>query len=212
MPSISIAKTFCTTREAARLLGVATSTVQVWVETGLLRAWKTSGGHRRVLRESVDALVHSRGEPEQSTTPAPGNLEVVPRPLKLMVVEDEAFLLRLYRAKISAWPFSTELVTFDNAVTALVAMGRLAPDLLVTDLHMPGMDGFNMLRVLRQIPETARTTIVVVSGLDAVQIEERGGVPAGIQVFPKPIPFDRLQGIAASLNGARTGVAAGAVA
>lgn len=48
MKESAIKKSFCTTREAAGLLGVSVGTVQLWVESGLLQAWKTSGGHRRV--------------------------------------------------------------------------------------------------------------------------------------------------------------------
>ena len=45
----------CTTREAAEALGICVRTAQLWVEQGRLRAWKTPGGHRRILRESVNA-------------------------------------------------------------------------------------------------------------------------------------------------------------
>ena len=78
-------------------------------------------------------------------------------------------------------------------------MGRVSPDLLITDLSMPGMDGFEMLKVLSKAPEVAQTTIVVVSGLDAAAIETQGGIPAGIEVLPKPIPFERLHSIAVTV-------------
>ena len=58
MKEITVEKSFCTTRQAADLLGVSVGTVQLWVENGLLKAWKTAGGHRRVIRDSVDALLH----------------------------------------------------------------------------------------------------------------------------------------------------------
>lgn len=45
-----------TTREAAQLLGVAVSTVQIWMESGALPAWKTPGGHRRVRLSAVRQL------------------------------------------------------------------------------------------------------------------------------------------------------------
>jgi excisionase family DNA binding protein len=44
----------CSTREAADRLGVSLRTVQLWSEAGLLRAWKTPGGHRRILTDSID--------------------------------------------------------------------------------------------------------------------------------------------------------------
>lgn len=56
-----------TTRDAARLLGVAVSTAQVWMEGGALPTWKTPGGHRRVRLSAVQGLLrqqaaHSGGE------------------------------------------------------------------------------------------------------------------------------------------------------
>jgi excisionase family DNA binding protein len=49
-----------TTREAAGLLGIAVSTAQQWIENGLLPAWKTPGGHRRVRLSAVSALLRER--------------------------------------------------------------------------------------------------------------------------------------------------------
>ncbi|MBY0521377.1 MAG: helix-turn-helix domain-containing protein, partial [Sphingomonas sp.] len=46
----TVSNAYCTTRDAAKILGVSVRSVQVWVEKGLLRAWKTEGGHRRVDR------------------------------------------------------------------------------------------------------------------------------------------------------------------
>ena len=48
------------TREAAERLGVALRTVQLWVESGVLPAWKTAGGHRRISRIAVERLIGER--------------------------------------------------------------------------------------------------------------------------------------------------------
>ena len=64
---------------------------------------------------------------------------------------------------------------------------------------MPGMDGFEMRRVLSNAPEMAQTTIVVVTGLDASAVTARGGIPKDIEVLAKPIPFDQLQAIAVAI-------------
>ncbi|MDR3368667.1 response regulator [Rhodoferax sp.] len=195
MQQATVEKSFCTTREAANLLGVSVGTVQLWVESGLLQAWKTAGGHRRVMRDSLDSLLHKR----PLTAPSAIQPSVESRHLKVLVVEDDANLLRLYQANMAGWPMRPEVTLTDNAVSALLAMGRNCPDLLVADLQMPDMDGFSMLRVLREAPEFAKTTIVIVTGLDAAEIELRGGIPADIEILPKPIPFDRLRAIAAGI-------------
>ena len=77
-----------------------------------------------------------------------------------------------------------------------MVLGRGGQDMLIVDLHMPEMDGFAMLRILRKATEMVNTTIVVVTGLDKDAIAERGGLPDGIEVLGKPIPFDRLLDIA----------------
>ncbi|HEV2612616.1 MAG TPA: GAF domain-containing protein [Noviherbaspirillum sp.] len=61
-----------TTRETARLLGVAVSTAQLWIESGALASWKTPGGHRRVRLSSVMDLLQQQGGKKQSgATEAP---------------------------------------------------------------------------------------------------------------------------------------------
>jgi excisionase family DNA binding protein len=196
MNQTGVEKAFCTTREAASLLGVAVSTVQLWVESGLLQAWKTAGGHRRILRASVEAQLRKNPVLPRSQVERRVRSR---RRLRIMVLEDDPTLLLLYQAKLAQWPMAPDVVVFDNAVASLVAIGRTPPDLLVMDLHMPGLDGFDMLRVLHRAPEVSNTTIVVVSGLDGATIEQRGGVPSGIEVLPKPVPFDRLLAIATSI-------------
>jgi excisionase family DNA binding protein len=196
MPPIAVQKSFCTTREAATLLGVSVGTVQLWVENGLLQAWKTAGGHRRVLRDSVESLLHKKPSAPVGTTVVSVSGQ---RRMRVMVVEDDPSLLRLYETQLARWTIPMELTLMDNAISALLHMGRGGPDLLITDLHMPGMDGFAMLRVLNQSPEMARTKMVVVSGLDADEINARGGVPTGVEVLAKPIPFAQLLSIAQGL-------------
>lgn len=210
MPRSAVEKSFCTTREAAQLLGVSVGTVQLWVEKGLLEAWKTGGGHRRVVRESIERLLHkpaarlaaASGAPLPAPAAANGpagntaGAAAASRQLRVMVVEDDGPLLRLYETQIKRWPMPLELMGLDNGFSALMSLGRHRPDLLVLDLHMPEMDGFGMLRVISNTPDLSQTRVVVVTGLDAAEVAARGGLPQAVEVLPKPIPFDRLLAIA----------------
>jgi excisionase family DNA binding protein len=193
MDSQPVERSFCTTREAAALLGVSVGTVQLWVENGLLEAWKTAGGHRRVLRESVDRLVR-KPPPSAARTPEPTELAKPWRPT-VMVVEDDIHLLRLYEARISRWPLSPQVICLNNAVLALLRIGRSSPDMLILDLNIPGMDGFAMLHSLRHSGAVEATAIAVVTGMDESLIEARGGLPGDVEIYTKPIPFDSLQAL-----------------
>lgn len=71
-----------TTRDAARLLGVAVSTAQMWMEGGALPAWKTPGGHRRVRLSDVERLLRERradAPPHAAPGPQPSG-EFLPAP------------------------------------------------------------------------------------------------------------------------------------
>lgn len=73
-----------TTSEAARMLGVATSTVQLWMESGAIDSWKTPGGHRRTRQSHIRALMNKvGGQPaaeERRTLPTPTDPEYLPVP------------------------------------------------------------------------------------------------------------------------------------
>ena len=169
----------CTTREAAALLGVSLRTAQLWVEEGALRAWKTPGGHRRILRSSVEALVRSRG----------ANL---PHAVyEILAVEDEPILCRLYEARLGALPGS-RLRIAGNGYEGLMRIGEQRPDLLITDLLMPGMDGFELLRRLHRMPGLSTMRVVVVTSLDDEEIAARGGLPDGVALFHKPVSLPQL--------------------
>lgn len=73
-----------TTSAAARLLGVATSTVQLWMESGAIESWKTPGGHRRTRESHIRALMNKvsgpPGSPERRLPPTPTDPEFLPNP------------------------------------------------------------------------------------------------------------------------------------
>jgi excisionase family DNA binding protein len=185
-------KSFCTTREAAQMLGISQRSAQLWVESGVLEAWKTEGGHRRISRDSVERLLVE--SPEIGSDSADEGKK--DRPLTILVAEDEPDLRRLYQVTLEGWPMRPRILTAADGIEALTLLGREQPDLLLTDLHMPGLDGFHMLRRLADLPEMENLLVVVVTGLDIGEIEKRGGVPAGIPVLPKPLPFSQLLALA----------------
>jgi excisionase family DNA binding protein len=177
---------FYTTREAAQLLGISLRTAQLWSENGHLEAWKTEGGHRRISLDSVQRVLAEKQPPGLRRKESLGQL-------KVLVVEDDNVLLKLYKMRLTSWGLPIEVVTAPNGYEALVLIGRELPDLMITDLKMEGLDGFQMVRTLNTSPFKEGMEIVVVSGLDAPEIERRGGLPAGIPIYPKPVPFDTLR-------------------
>ncbi len=177
---------FLSTRQAAQRLGVSLGTVQNMVESGALEAWKTAGGHRRIPVASVDALLSKRKKLTPSAHDNNGHLDI-------LIAEDDHTLQTLYRLTIESWKLPIELRIVDNGFDGLLQVGQRVPDILIADLMMPGMDGFEMIRSLRSNPELSRMDIIVVSAIDRTEVERRG-LPSDITVFGKPIPFHEIKG------------------
>ncbi len=180
-----------TTREAGEKLGVAVRTVQLWVEAGVLPAWRTAGGHRRIARSAVDKLIESR---QHDLAPEVADLDARQRSLSVVLVEDDRNLSQLFKGVVSTWPLPIALTTAENGFEGLLRIGEISPDLVVTDLVMPGMDGFEMLRSLKK-PGSGFSGIklVVVSGLSTEEISARGGLPEGVTYFQKPLNYPKLE-------------------
>lgn len=188
---------YVTTRQAARLLDISLRTAQVWVEQGILEAWKTDGGHRRISRESVNRLIASKSQGAiKARRTESSEVKAVNALLRVLVVEDDASILRLYRMKIETWPIPVELSAAKNAYEALVLLGSRGPHLLISDLRMPGLDGFQLLRAICAMDELAELEIAVVSGVDNHEIQQQGGLPQRVRLFQKPVPFDALETLA----------------
>ena len=182
----------CSTREAAEALGICVRTAQLWVEQGRLRAWKTPGGHRRILRESVNAELRAREKECGGGAPI----------FDVLIVEDERIQRQILQAKVAGVSADISVRTAYNGVEGLIKMGERQPQILVTDLTMPGVDGFQLLSTLTTSPLVKPMQVIVVTAMNDEEIQEKGGLPEGVVLFHNPVPIpDLLAVIRAYYNG-----------
>ena len=195
VPHESPEKEYCSTSEAAQRLGLSLGTVQQMVENGQLDGWKTAGGHRRIRVSSIEEFRARSiaGNGAQTQSRAPSNT------LQVLVAEDDRILQKLYEHTFSSWGLPLQVRMVSSGIDGLLEIGRTAPDLLITDLRMPGIDGFEMIRRLRENALSSDVAIVVVSALSAKEIAAAGGLPPDVTVYRKPIPFQELHGYVQAL-------------
>lgn len=109
---------------------------------------------------------------------------------RLLVVDDEPNLLRAVAACLKAEDY--EVSTARSGREALMQLAEAVPDLIISDIRMPGMDGYKLARQLRGSPRTALVPIVFLTAKDetADRIE---GFRAGVDVYlTKPFEPDEL--------------------
>lgn len=184
---------YCGTSYAAKLLGLSVATVQSLVEKGEVDAWKTLGGHRRIALQSINAYL-ARNNPQFSRA------DINPKHrLRVLIVEDDESTRDLYRCQFDEWDLPVDCTWMTSALEALMDIASMRPDLLITDLSMAGVDGFEMLKALKRNQQLADMQVVVISGLPAEAIAERGGLPSHAHLLQKPVNFDWLQGYVTAL-------------
>lgn len=91
---------------------------------------------------------------------------------KVMVVEDDASLREIYGIRITAEGY--DVVSAGDGEEALAMAVREKPDLILSDVMMPKISGFDMLDILRTTPETANIKVIMMTALSAEDQRQRG--------------------------------------
>jgi chemosensory pili system protein ChpA (sensor histidine kinase/response regulator) len=108
------------------------------------------------------------------------------KPLALIIEDNEDQNL-VFTTAVEKAGFRTESIK--DGITAMARLGKVAPALVVLDLHMPGINGGLILRGIRNDPLTAKTHVIIVSA-DA---EFAGRLEAQVDlVLIKPVSFSKL--------------------
>ena len=91
---------------------------------------------------------------------------------KIMVVEDDASLREIYSIRLAAEGYT--IVTAGDGEEALAVAVREMPDLILSDVMMPKVSGFDMLDILRSTPETHDIKVVMMTALSSEDQRARG--------------------------------------
>ncbi|HXI04269.1 MAG TPA: response regulator [Candidatus Saccharimonadales bacterium] len=155
-----------TTGEVARYCDVSTNAVKKWIRNGRLKAFRTPGGHFRVDSEDFKEFLVRHQMPVY-----PEFFEKGAR--KVLLVDDDSTVREMLAEVIRSMDLGLEVEQAEDGYEALLKAGHSKPDLLVLDLKMPRMDGFEACRRIRSNPATSGTKILAISGfMDSTAQEE----------------------------------------
>lgn len=188
-----IPENYCGTSYAAKFLGLSVGTIQTLVEKQELQAWKTQGGHRRISMQSIEDFQKRSNMGLQKST-----AQNDPR-LRVMLVEDDDITREILLGICDNSFLPVDCTAVTSGMEALIDIASIQPHVLITDLNMPGIDGFELLRILRQNPQFQKMAIIALSALTPDQIQNRGGLPKGSIFMSKPIKADWFNGFFAGL-------------
>jgi excisionase family DNA binding protein len=191
-----------TTVEVARLLGMAVRSVQLMVDKGVLEAWKTLGGHRRITRASVERFLAARNSTVSAQVEGNGLARAGPgdrAPLRILRIAPTDPSSGLLHALVREHLPEAELHVADDGIAGLALAGRLEPDLLLVDLMLPGIEGRQLISSLHSNPQFRRSRVAFVTDLDAAQRAAYAGMLAFVTVLHRSRLAEELPPLLASL-------------
>ncbi len=148
--------------QAAKFLGVAQSTIRKWSDQGRVPAFYTPGGHRRYRRRDLETFLDRSGPGGRSEGPL------------VLVVDDDPVLREFMRVNLTMEGYSVREAA--SAEEALEAIEGSAPELVLLDVVMPGVDGWQMLQRMQE--RHGSIPVIMFSGKvdenSAAEAEERG--------------------------------------
>lgn len=135
------------------------------------------------------------------TDPAASGRTAARRPL-ILIVEDHADTRQMYAECLSD---AFDVLTAPDALKALDLLRSSRPDLLITDLSLPGLDGFELVALLRKDPDIGGLPIICLSGYGGYAHEQRAKEAGCDRMLQKPCMPDALTEAVTELLASRRG-------
>ncbi len=173
-----------TSHEVARLIRVSPSTVLSWIDKGLLPAYRTVGGHRRVDSNNLVSFLR------QHEMPVPRALSPVQR---LLVIDDEERFLSTAKRLLERELKPVEVATALGPIEGLLRVGSFRPDAVLLDAMMPGIDGVEVCRRLHRAPETSHVMVVALTGNPSQELADAFLKAGAVACLTKPINLARIR-------------------
>jgi CheY-like chemotaxis protein len=112
---------------------------------------------------------------------------MVPR---ILIVDDDAWILKMVSTVLDKRGYTID--TAQDGAEALERVAEATPDLVISDVMMPRMDGWTLIRQLRARPETAFTPVIFLTALGSDEDRIRGFRLGADDYLPKPFRFEEL--------------------
>lgn len=183
-----------TVSQASKYCKVSPKTIINWIDAGHLKAYKTVGGHRRIKKEDLDQFLKEKG------MPIPEEAKAEERK-KILVVDDDKIIVETIVQALEEDEYGYEMISASDGFEAGLQVNHFKPDLLILDIMMPDINGYEVCQKLKSAPETKDIKIIVLSAYlddDAFTKMKEYGADA---CFSKPLPLEQLKYEVAKLLG-----------
>jgi excisionase family DNA binding protein len=180
-----------TVNQASEFCGVSPQTIVNWINADKLKAYKTPGGHRRIHKTDIEAFLKKHGMPcfgLSSDTPVESDMNKC-----ILVVDDDDVIVETITASLEEDEHEYTVISAKDGFEAGIQVSHFKPDLLILDIMMPDIDGYEVCRRVKTSELTKHTKVIVLSGyLDEANYQKMREYGAD-RCFSKPLPLEELK-------------------
>ena len=152
-----------TVTEAANLCKVTRATIWRWIKSGVLTAGVTAGGHYRIFRKDLHTLIESKEMTNCSRTGIKQH--------KILIVDDDPAVRKFFIAAFMKNGFEVDAAS--DGFEAGIKIATFQPHIVILDLYMPKLDGFEVCRQLKNNNGTSTIKIIAISGYENQKNREK---------------------------------------
>ena len=185
--------------EASQFCGVSAKTITNWIEAGHIKAFRTVGGHRRISISDLNAFLKER----QMPTIEESSLKEEPSASRrrILIVDDDRIIVETLVLAMEEEDRDYEIISASDGFEAGIQINRFKPHLVILDIMMPDINGYEVCRRIKMDDETKATKVIVLSAyLDEDSYRKMREYGADL-CYSKPLPLDQLKAEVARLLG-----------
>ncbi|MDO8721094.1 MAG: response regulator [Syntrophales bacterium] len=183
-----------TMSQASKYCKVSTKTIINWIEAGELSALKTAGGHRRIKKDDLDKFLKEKG------LSLPEGIKIEERK-KILVVDDDRIIVETIVQALEEDDYGYDLISAADGFEAGLQVSHFKPDLLILDIMMPDINGYEVCRKIKSNPDTKNIKIIALSAYLNEEAFDKMKEYGADACFSKPLPLEKLKDIVAKLLG-----------
>ncbi|MBA7653944.1 Sensor histidine kinase RcsC [subsurface metagenome] len=180
--------------QASKYCNVSPKTIINWIEAGHIEAYKTVGGHRRIKISDMENFMRKQGIPIPEQ-------EIISERKKILIVDDDPIIVETLVQGLEEEEYDYEIISASDGFEAGLQVNHFKPHLLILDIMMPDIKGFEVCKKIKTNEETKNTKIIVLSAyLDDEKFKKMKEYGADI-CFSKPLPLPQLKEEVAKMLG-----------
>jgi excisionase family DNA binding protein len=173
-----------TVSQACKYCNVSQDTIMGWIRAGEIST-ETIGGHRRIRLDQLDQLLQSKNMQPDKSWMAPEK--------KILIVDDDKIVVETIVQALEEDEHGYDVLSAADGFEAQLQIKQFNPDLLILDIMMPDINGYEVCKKIKSDPETKDIKIIVLSAYLDDESYKRMQEHGADACFSKPLPLPELR-------------------